>query len=105
MSWSLHQELLAVRDHARQTSSRIARTLLKSAEACLVVVGMPKGAVWLQHSATGRVLIHVGRGSVELRTTQATARLGAGMLVALEPRERHDVTALEDAAFLLVIAG
>jgi len=104
-SWSLEDEINSVCDEATAQHGRVARMLLKSTELRAVVVGMAKGVTWPQHTAGGRVLIRVEQGCIELGTAEGTTRLRAGMLAALEPREPHDVMALEDSAFLLVVAG
>lgn len=104
-SWSLAQEIAAVRDEAVGKSGRVARMLLKSAEVRVVAVGMAKDATWPEHSAKGRVLIRIEHGSIDVRTTAGTSRFGPGMLVAFEPGEAHDVHAIEDAAFLLIVSG
>jgi quercetin dioxygenase-like cupin family protein len=104
-SWSLADEIRSVHQESVQNRRRVARMLLKTAEVRLVVVGMAHGVTWPEHKATGRVLIRVEIGCIELRAKGGTAQLAAGMLVALEPGEAHDVRAIEDAAFTLLVGG
>jgi quercetin dioxygenase-like cupin family protein len=104
-SWSLAYEIESVRNEAIQKHDRVARTLLKSPEVRAVVVGMAHGVTWPEHKAGGRVLIRVEHGSIELRRSGRAAQFSAGMLVALDPGEVHDVVAVEDAAFLLLVSG
>lgn len=103
--WSLGGEIESVGRDAMQQRNRVGRMLWKSAEVRVVVVGMAKGVTWPQHTANGRVLVRVERGSIELRTTADCMRLDPGVLVALEPREPHEVVALDDSAFLLLVSG
>jgi quercetin dioxygenase-like cupin family protein len=104
-SWSLENEIRSVCDEAVRQKGRVARMLLKSPEARVVVVGIAKGVTWPQHTAAGRVLVRVEQGCIELGTRDGTTQLGAGMLTALEPGQPHDVRAVEDSAFLLIVAG
>jgi quercetin dioxygenase-like cupin family protein len=104
-SWSLEQEIGSVCDEAVRQQGRVARMLLKTPEVRVVIVGIAKGVTWPQHTASGRVLLRVECGSIELAVRDATTRLTAGSLTALEPNEPHDVHALEDSAFLLIVAG
>jgi quercetin dioxygenase-like cupin family protein len=104
-SWSLASEIGSVCDEAVSKKGRVARMLLKSPEVRVVVVGIAKGVTWPQHTAAGRVLVRVEQGCIELGTTEGTTQLAAGMLSALEPGQPHDVRAVEDSAFLLIVAG
>jgi quercetin dioxygenase-like cupin family protein len=104
-SWSLENEIGSVCDDAVQQKGRVARMLLKSPEVRVVVVGIAKGVTWPQHTAAGRVLVRVEQGCIELGTRDGTTQLAAGMLCALEPGQPHDVHAVEDSAFLLIVAG
>jgi quercetin dioxygenase-like cupin family protein len=104
-SWSLDNEIGPVCDEAVQQKGRVARMLFKSPEVRVVVVGIAKGVTWPEHTAAGRVLVRVELGRIELGTQNSKTQLAAGMLVALEPGEPHDVFALEDSAFLVIVAG
>ena len=105
-SWPLASEIAAVFEEAVQQQRRVTKMLLKSAELRIVVVGMPKGSTWPEHAATGRVVVRVEQGCVDLRTTSGDVlRAQPGVLVALDPREPHDVVAGEDTVFLLMVAG
>jgi len=103
--WPLDQEIESAREESKRRGSRVARVLLKSDEVRVVVVGMAQGVAWPEHTAAGRVLIRVERGCLELGRKEGTAQFGAGMLIALEPGEPHHVRAVEDSAYLLIVAG
>jgi quercetin dioxygenase-like cupin family protein len=88
-----------------EQQNRLSRVVLKTAEIRLLVVGMARGTTWPEHTASGRVVVNVASGSIELTTASGSLRLDAGMGATLEPRESHDVLAIDDAAFLLIVAG
>jgi quercetin dioxygenase-like cupin family protein len=104
-SWSLAHEIQSVCDEAVLKRTRIARTLLKTTEVRVVAVGMARGVTWPEHKAAGRVLIRIEFGCIRLRARQSSSQFSAGMLVALEPGEPHDLYAVEDTALLLLVAG
>ncbi len=104
-AWLLDHEIESVREESKRSGSRVARVLLKSDEVRVVVVGMAQGVAWPEHTAAGRVLIRVEQGSIQLGRKEGTAQFVAGMLIALEPGEPHQVRAVEDSAFLLIVAG
>ena len=105
-AWPLDQRIrIGTRGVETRSGSRVARVLLKSDEVRVVVVGMAQGVAWPEHTAAGRVLIRVEQGSIQLGRKEGTAQFAAGMLIALEPGEPHQVRAVEDSAFLLIVAG
>jgi quercetin dioxygenase-like cupin family protein len=104
-SWLLSDELAAVRAEAVRDGSRVTRMLLKSTEVRVAVVGMAKGVTWPQHTAKGRVVVKIEDGRVEVRAAAGSSELSAGMMMGLDPGEPHDVRALEDTVFLLIVAG
>ena len=105
-SWPLAPQIAAIREEAVQQQRRVTRILLKSAELRIVLVGMAKGVTWPEHAASGRVVVRVEYGCVDVRTTSRDMlRVAQGVMVSLEPREPHDVVAIEDTVFLLMVAG
>jgi quercetin dioxygenase-like cupin family protein len=104
-SWSLDHEIAAVRQEAIQKQGRVTRMLLKSPEVRIVIVGMAKGVTWPEHTASGRVIVRVEQGCITVRTASGETRAGQGVMLGLEPREPHDVVAIDDAVFVLMVAG
>jgi quercetin dioxygenase-like cupin family protein len=104
-SWAVAHEIQSVHEEAVQKHGRVTRTLLKSAEVRVLVVGMARGVTWPEHKAAGRVVIRVEHGCIEMHTNDRRSQFAAGMLVALEPGEPHDVLAVEDSAVLLFVSG
>jgi quercetin dioxygenase-like cupin family protein len=95
----------AVRTESIASRSRVSRVVVKTPEARLMAVGMAGGTEWKEHATAGRVVVHVVAGRIRMRAGGAATELAAGELVTLEPDEAHDVCALEDAAFVLIVAG
>jgi quercetin dioxygenase-like cupin family protein len=104
-SWLLADEAAAARTQALQDGGRATRMLLKTPEVRVAVVAMAKGTAWPEHTAKGRVVVKVEDGRIEMRTAHTTTDLTAGMMVALEAGESHDVLAVEETVFLLIVAG
>jgi quercetin dioxygenase-like cupin family protein len=104
-SWAVAHEIQSAQEEAVQKHGRVTRMLLKSAEVRVLVVGMARGVTWPEHNAAGRVVIRVEHGCIEMHMNDRPSQFAAGMLVALEPGEPHDVLAVEDSAFLLFVAG
>jgi quercetin dioxygenase-like cupin family protein len=101
----LGQLLDAVRAESMASRSRVSRVVVKTSEARILAVGMAAATEWKEHAAAGRVVVHVIAGRIRMRVGDAISELAAGELVTLEPGQAHDVCALEDAAFVLMVAG
>ena len=101
----LHPEVDDLIAEARAHNGRQTRALVKTPEVRLMVVGMTAGTTWPEHRAAGRVLLRVERGCIECTVAGQRHRLQAGGLASIDAGEAHDVHALEDSAFLLVVAG
>lgn len=89
----------------RRAVGRVTRMLLTSAEVRVALVPIARRITWPEHTAWGRVLVRVEEGTIEIRVAGTTTQLTAGTMIGLEPREPHDVDAVEDTAFLLFVAG
>lgn len=105
MTWSLGPELDAVRAEAVEKRGRVTRMLLKTPEVRVAVVAIASGQTWPAHTASGRVVVRVEAGAIEIRAGDQRFDLRPGMLATLEPGVTHDVSAHEDSAFLLFVAG
>ena len=69
------------------------RVLFSTPEARMVMIDLAAGEQLGEHEVHERAIIHVARGSVELR-----------IVVLLEPGERHSLRASEHARILLTLA-
>jgi quercetin dioxygenase-like cupin family protein len=70
----------------------------------IIIVAMPAGLSWPQHSTPGRISVQVLNGRIRMKALEQTFELGGGKVLALESSIIHDVEALEDSEFLLTIA-
>jgi quercetin dioxygenase-like cupin family protein len=80
------------------------RVLFSTPEARMVMIDLAAGEELGEHEVHERAIIHVARGSVELRIGTTATACGEGAVVLLEPGERHSVRASEHARILLTLA-
>ena len=102
---AIADELLAAAGDA--ADGKASRTLLKSATSTLVVIALRRGARLAEHSAPSTVVIVPIRGHVTFTTptADAPAQVVGSQCLVMGTRVRHDVLAVEDAVFMLVIGG
>ena len=100
---SLLAELRAERALAEEGRNSII--LHKSAGLRVVLVAMRKGAKIPGHAAAFPVTVQVIDGSLRFEAGGRSEILTSGRLLTLQADIRHDVEALEEAAFLLTLAG
>ena len=83
---------------------RLPEILSSSDEARALALGLAEGEKLRDHEVHERAWIVVIDGEIEV-TTAAGGRVrgGAGLLVELEPSERHEVLALSKARLLLLL--
>jgi quercetin dioxygenase-like cupin family protein len=74
--------------------------------ARVIAINLPAGDELGEHEVHEHAWLHVHRGSVELSDEDGSdpTRAGAGSLVHWAPKERHRVTAVEDALLALILA-
>jgi len=83
---------------------RLPEILSSSEEARALVLDLADGERLRDHEVHERAWIVVIAGEVEVSTAAGgRARGGAGLLVELDPRERHEVLALSQARLLLLL--
>ena len=81
-----------------------ARVLSSSADARAIALHLPAGHSLPDHEVHERAWLVVVEGEVEIEAADgATARGGSGLLIELDPRERHEVRAREEARLLLLL--
>jgi quercetin dioxygenase-like cupin family protein len=95
-SWNLNE--LDVEPHQPQV-------LDSEAEGRAIVINLPAGEQLQEHQVHERAWLLVVDGNVELNTPAGKwAAGGPGLLAIFDPKERHEVQAIEDSRLLLVLS-
>jgi len=81
-----------------------AKTLFKKHDFRVVLITMEHGAHIKEHHADGTISVQVLKGKIRMNVGGKPHELATGNLFTLGASIRHDVEALDDAAFLLTIA-
>ena len=69
-----------------------------------VAIHLPEGAALGEHQVHEAAWLVVARGRVRVADARGTEEnMAAGSLAVFDPRERHEVRALEDAMLLLLL--
>jgi quercetin dioxygenase-like cupin family protein len=91
--------------HAWLTESgRSARTLVKYPDLRIVLVSMKANTSLKQHKTDARFAILTLAGHVRLHLPKASIEVPAGELLAVDRGVPHDVEAVRQSTFLLIIA-
>ncbi len=102
--YDLNNEIKNIKHEVRQNSKdRHTKLLAKEKDFRLVLISLKKGAILQEHSASGRVFVHVLEGHVHMKVAGELIDLPMGHLTTLEANVKHDVTAIEESVFLLTI--
>jgi quercetin dioxygenase-like cupin family protein len=104
LAFDLAAEVERLKAEPTWSSGHSARTLIKYDDLRVVLIALAAGQRVPEHTAEGRISVHVLAGHIEFRASERTFDLRAGGLVALDRAVPHDVTAREESAFLLTIA-
>ena len=103
-SFNLSQEIADSEQKKPWPSGLYAKTLYKSDDFRTVLISMDPAAHMKEHHTDGTISIHVLKGSIRVKAQGTAHELKASSLFALAPAIKHDVEALENAAFLLTIS-
>jgi len=104
LAFDMAAEIQRLKAEPTWSSGHSARTLVKHDDLRLVLIALAAGHRIPEHKADGRLSVHVLSGHIEFRAEGRTFDLRAGGLLALDRAVPHDVTALDESAFLLTIA-
>lgn len=85
-------------------AGRSARTLVKYPDLRIVLVSMKAGTSFKQHKTSARFAILMLAGHVRLHLPNATVEAPRGELLALDRGVSHDVEAIRQSTFLLILA-
>ena len=83
---------------------RSARTLVKYPDLRIVLVSMKAGTRFKRHTTSARFAILTLAGHVRLHLPDATVEVPRGELLALDRDVSHDVEAIRQSTFLLILA-
>ncbi len=84
---------------------RQPQVLDSESEGRAIVINLPKGEQLQEHQVHERAWVLVIDGMIGIATPDGDSAEGStGLLAIFDPAERHEVTALEDARILLVLA-
>jgi quercetin dioxygenase-like cupin family protein len=103
LSQLVDEHLAVARDHG---SGRSAVTVHGGREHHLrqTLIALAGGRTLGEHESPGEATLQVLHGRVRLHAGEETWEGGAGDFLLIPP-QRHDLEALEDAAFLLTVAN
>lgn len=102
--FDLNHEIADATSRKPWPSGQFAKTLFKKHDFRVVLINMERGAHMKEHHADGTLSVQVLKGKVRVNVGGKPHELAAGHLFTLGASIRHDVQALEDAAFLLTIS-
>jgi quercetin dioxygenase-like cupin family protein len=82
---------------------RLPEILSSTVEARALALDLAAGEALGEHEVHERAWLVVLDGQVEVAAGDASVTGSAGLVVELDPRERHEVTALSQARLLLLL--
>jgi quercetin dioxygenase-like cupin family protein len=88
----------------QKDAGRSARTLVKYPDLRIVLVSMKAGTRFKQHKTSARFAILMLAGHVRLHLPNATVEVARGELLALDRDVSHDLEAIRQSTFLLILA-
>jgi len=105
LSYELDKESAALISEARSvTDGRAAKTLSKHPGLNTVLTALRQGTVVRRHQTPGPVLIQVISGTIRLELAEETIELQPAGFATLGENVAHQVEAVTDASFVIVIA-
>ena len=102
--FDLNTELAEAAQKKPWAAGHFAKMLFKKHDLRIVLISMERGAHMKEHHADGTISVQVLSGRVRINVGGHAHELSTGNLFTLAASIRHDVEALEDAAFLLTIS-
>ncbi len=106
LEFELDAEVADLLEQARGAlGGRIAKTLVKEGPLRVTVVGLREGTVVQEHHVDAPASVQVLAGRMALTSDAGSVSLGRGGMVVLDTGVAHALTAQEDCAFLVTVAG
>lgn len=102
--FDLESEIKQMTDeHPGNSSDRYTKVLAKTDSYRLLLVSLKKNAHIREHQVEGRIFIQTLQGEIHVGDREETKKLTKGCLATLAPNQKHDVSALDDSIFALII--
>jgi quercetin dioxygenase-like cupin family protein len=103
---NIDSELEALRRSASyQRNDHASATIVNRPGLGVVLVALPKGGHMAEHRAARPIMLRVLEGRVRLTLPDLTLEMSPGDLTSLAPNIAHEVSGVQDSAFLLTIGG
>ncbi len=103
---NIDSELEALRRSASyQRNDHASATIVNRPGLGVVLVALPKGGHMAEHRAARPIVLWVLEGRVRLTLPDRTLEMSPGDLTSLAPNIAHEVSGVQDSAFLLTIGG
>lgn len=102
--FDLNSEMAEAAQKKPWPNGHFAKMLFKKHDLRVVLISLERGARMNEHHADGTISVQVLNGSIRINVAGHAHELPAGNLFTLGASIRHDVEAVEDAAFLLTIS-
>jgi quercetin dioxygenase-like cupin family protein len=104
MEFDLPAEIHRLHAETTWSTGHNARTLIKYDDFRVVLTALQANGHVPEHRTVGRISVHVLSGHIYVRASGRTFSLRTGGLLALDQGVPHAIEALEESAFLLMIA-
>jgi quercetin dioxygenase-like cupin family protein len=103
---NLEKELKALRASASyKRNDHASATVVNRPGLGAVLIALPKGGHLAEHRTARPIMLRVLEGRIRVSLEGRDIEMVRGDLTALAPNLRHEVTGLEDGAFLLTMGG
>jgi quercetin dioxygenase-like cupin family protein len=103
---NIDSELATLRRSASyRRNDHASATIVNRPGLGVVLVALPKGGHMAEHRAARPIVLRVLEGRVRLTLRDRTLEMSSGDLTSLAPNLAHEVSGVEDSAFLLTIGG
>jgi quercetin dioxygenase-like cupin family protein len=103
---NLEAELKSLREsESYRRNDHASTTIVNRPGLGAVLIALPKGGHLAEHRATRPIMLRVLEGRIRIVLEERTLEMARGDLTALAPNLSHEVTGLEESAFLLTMGG
>ena len=102
-SFDLRSEIEALKAEPLTTTGRTTRSLASLPSLRVLLVRMKADSTWQEHTAPGKIIVQTVAGHIRMGAFGQILDMPAGNLVVLDARIPHDVVAIQDSVFLLIV--